>query len=112
MLKAFALALALFAVWGAAHLGGDAQAAPYCKVLKGESVSFGRAAARKDAEDALKKAITEWSEHYRVSAKPQKRKMACKVYIKFLGEYACTAEATLCREIRSSRRKSAKTPRR
>jgi hypothetical protein len=34
-----------------------ASAASFCKTLKGESVSFGEPAARKDAEEALAKEI-------------------------------------------------------
>lgn len=77
-------------------------AAPFCKALKGESVSFGEESARKDASEALEKAVVAWAEHYQVAPKPKNRKMVCKVYIEFLGEFTCTAEATLCREIAGS----------
>jgi hypothetical protein len=33
---------------------------------------------------------------------PKKRKMTCKVYIEMLNEFFCTAEASLCRDIRAS----------
>jgi hypothetical protein len=96
--------LAVFVVAAACvAASGMASAAPFCKTLKGESVSFGEPAARKDADVALDKEIRAWAEHYHVAAPaPKNRKMACKVYIEMLNEFACTAEASLCRDIAAS----------
>ncbi len=91
--------LALAIATGGMMVAGMASAAPFCKTLKGESVSFGEPAARKDAEEALDKEIKAWAEHYNVEAKPKDRKIACKVYIEMLNEFTCTAEAALCRNI-------------
>jgi hypothetical protein len=103
----------VFCIWGAAIMksiavavvfagvmlaAGGADAAPFCKTLKGESVGFGEPAAKKEAEEALDKEITTWAERYQVAAKAKGRKVACQVYIEALNEFACTAEASVCRE--------------
>jgi hypothetical protein len=67
-----------------------------CKALKGEMVGFGEAATRDYAENKLKKAIASWEERTGKKAKPRNRTVDCKVYIEFLGEYECKAEAVVC----------------
>jgi hypothetical protein len=74
---------------------GPASAAS-CKTLKGEMVGFGEASTRDYAESKLKKAIASWEERTGKKAKPRNRTVDCKVYIKFLGEYECKAEAVVC----------------
>ncbi len=96
------LLVALVIAAGGVTAGGIATAAPFCKTLKGESVSFGEPAARKDAEEALDKEIKVWAARYKVEAKPKNHKIACKVYIEFLNEFTCTAEASVCRNITAS----------
>lgn len=72
-------------------------AAGYCKTLKGEFVGFGEQTTRGDAERALDKQIASWEERSGIKAKPKERKVGCKVYIAWLNEFECTAEAVLCR---------------
>lgn len=67
-----------------------------CKTLKGEMVGFGEASTREYAESKLKKAIAGWEERTGKKAKPRNRTVDCKVYIEFLGEYECKAEAVVC----------------
>lgn len=93
------LLVALAIAAGGITAGGIASAAPFCKTLKGESVSFGEPAARKDAEEALDKEIKAWAAHYKLEPKSKDHKIACKVYIEFLNEFTCTAEASVCRNI-------------
>jgi hypothetical protein len=69
-----------------------------CKTLRGEWVGFGEKDTRKEAEARLDQAITEWGQHYNLTAvKAKGRKVSCGVYIEFLNEYLCTADATVCR---------------
>lgn len=67
-----------------------------CKTLKGEMVGFGEASTRGYAESKLKKAITEWEERTGKKATPRNETVDCKVYIEFIGEYECKAEAVVC----------------
>lgn len=75
---------------------GTASAAS-CKTLKGEMVGFGEASSREFAEDKLNKAIADWEQRTGKTAKPRNRTVDCKVYIAFLDEYECKAEAVVCR---------------
>jgi hypothetical protein len=68
-----------------------------CKTLKGEFVGFGENSTRGDAEKSLDKQIASWEQRYSITAKPKDRKVSCKVYIEWLNEYECAAEAVLCR---------------
>ena len=72
-------------------------AAGYCKTLKGEFVGFGEQTTRGDAEKALDRAIAAWETRAGLKSKPKNRKVACKVYIEWLNEFECTAEAVVCR---------------
>jgi hypothetical protein len=77
---------------------GTAKPAPFCKTLKGEWVGFGEDDTRKEAEARLDKEIAAWAEHSSLAAvKPKDRKTDCNIYIEFLGEYRCKAEAAVCR---------------
>ena len=69
----------------------------YCKTLKGEFVGFGEQTTRSDAEIALDQQIANWEERSGIKAKLRDRKVGCKVYIEWLNEFECTAEAVLCR---------------
>jgi hypothetical protein len=81
------------------------QAAPgICKTLKGEFVGFGEQTTRGDAEKALEREIAAWEQRSGLKAAPKDRNVACKVYIGWLNEFECKAEATVCRSA------SAKTP--
>jgi len=78
-------------------LAAPAKAAT-CKTLKGEWVGFGEESPRKEAESRLDKEVADWSTRYNIAAaKTRNRKVSCQVYIQFLNEYACTAEADVCR---------------
>lgn len=72
-------------------------AAGYCKTLKGEFVGFGERTTRDDAEKALDRAIAAWETRAGLKPKPKDRKVACKVYIEWLNEFECAAEAVICR---------------
>jgi hypothetical protein len=72
-------------------------AAGYCKTLKGEFVGFGEDTTRGDAERALAREIAAWEQRSGMPAKPKDRNVACKVYIGWLNEFECKAEATVCR---------------
>jgi hypothetical protein len=72
--------------------------AAICKTLKGAWVGFGESGTRQEAETRLDKEITSWQQRYNLaSLKPKNRKTACGIYIQFLNEYECTAEAVVCR---------------
>jgi hypothetical protein len=72
--------------------------AAICKTLKGAWVGFGESVTRQEAETRLDKEITSWQQRYSLaSLKPKNRKTACSIYIQFLDEYECTAEAVVCR---------------
>lgn len=96
------LVAALMIAAGSMAAAGPASAAPFCKTLKGESVSFGEPAARKDAVKALEKEIKIWEERYNTEVTTKDMKMTCDVYIQFLNEFACTAEAVACRNTTAS----------
>ncbi len=67
------------------------------KLSEGEMVGFGETASRKFAVSKLNKAIADWEERSGKTANPRKRTVDCKVYIDFLNEYDCKAEAVVCR---------------
>jgi hypothetical protein len=75
---------------------GTASAAS-CKTLKGEMVGFGKETSREYAESKLNKAIADWEDRTGKKATPRNRTVDCKVYIDFLNEYDCKAEAVVCR---------------
>ena len=60
-------------------------------------VGFGEETTRVDAQKALDKEIATWEERAHVKAAPKDRKVACKVYLEWLNEFECTAQAQLCR---------------
>ena len=101
----FRILAALAAVAGGVLVAASASAAPFCKALKGDSVGFGEPSSRKEADEALDKEIKAWGERYHVAPKPTNRKVACKVYIQALNEFACTAEASVCRDIAAAAKK-------
>jgi hypothetical protein len=78
-------------------LAHPAGAAGYCKTLKGAFVGFGEQTTRGDAEKALDKEIATWEQRSGLKAKPKDRKVGCEVYIGWLNEFECTAEAVVCR---------------
>jgi hypothetical protein len=88
----------------AAHQSAAAKPAPkpatsgYCKTLKGEFVGFGKDMTRGDAEKALDREIAAWEQRSGLKATPKDRNVACKVYIEWLNEFECKAEATVCRK--------------
>ena len=92
--------LLLFGAYGAAAAKpAPKQAAPgYCKTFKGEFVGFGEQTTRGDAEKALDREIAAWEQRSGMKAAPKDRNVACKVYIEWLNEFECKAEATLCRK--------------
>lgn len=59
-------------------------------------VGFGEASTRDYAENKLNKAIADWENKTGKQATPRKRTIDCKVYINFLNEFECKAEATVC----------------
>ena len=73
-------------------------ASGHCKTLKGEFVGFGEQTTRSDAEKALDHEIAAWEQRAGLKAMPKDRNVACKVYIKWLDEFECKAEATVCRK--------------
>jgi hypothetical protein len=86
----------------AVALVGGASAAPsqpaICRTLKSAWVGFGEKGTRDEAETRLDQEIATWKERYSLaSLKPKNRKTACSIYIEFLNEYECTAEAVVCR---------------
>lgn len=88
----------LFAVCAATLLIAPVDAnAARCETLKGEMVGFGETWTRETAEDKLTMAITEWETKTGKKASPRDRSVDCKVYIEFLNEFECTAEAVVCR---------------
>jgi hypothetical protein len=95
--------LAVIAVLGATASDGFAAKtknpapAKTCKTLVGEEVTFGEESTRSGADAALDKEISAWETKYNVKAKPQDRKMECKVYLEFLNEYQCKVTANVCR---------------
>jgi hypothetical protein len=94
-MKNFAIALTALTALSATAL--PAGAAGYCKVLTGAMVGFGEETTRSDAEKALDKEIAAWEERAHLKAKPKDRKVDCKVYLSWLNEFECTAQAQLCR---------------
>jgi hypothetical protein len=68
-----------------------------CETLKGEMVGFGEQSTRNLADEKLNEAISSWETRRKVKATPKKQKLECKVYIDFLNEFECAAEAEVCR---------------
>ena len=60
-------------------------------------VGFGEQTTRGDADKALDTVIAGWEQRSGLKAKPKDRKIGCKVYIEWLNEFECTAEAVVCR---------------
>ena len=91
--------LLLLGAYGAAAAKPAPKQAPpgYCKTLKGEFVGFGEQTTRGDAERALDSEIAAWERRSGLKATPKDRNVACKVYIQWLNEFECKAEATVCR---------------
>lgn len=72
--------------------------AAICKTLTGAWVGFGEGPTRQEAETRLDREISSWKQRYSLaSLKPKNRKTACSIYIQFLNEYECTAQAVVCR---------------
>jgi len=96
----FWLLIFLFAAYeaAAAKPAPKPAAAGYCKTLKGEFVGFGEDMTRGDAEKALDREIAAWEQRSGLKATPKDRNVACKVYIEWLNEFECKAEATVCRK--------------
>ncbi len=95
MLKTFGLSAALgFAAMVMAY--GTADAAT-CKTLSGKMVGFGVESVRSYAEKALDQEIAAWEHRASFIAKPKDRKTNCKIYIEWLNEFECTAQAVVCR---------------
>lgn len=94
-MKHIPIALIALTALSAATL--PAGAAGYCKTVTGAMVGFGEPATRADAQKALDKEIAVWEERAHLKAKPKDRKVDCKVYIEWLNEFECTAQAQLCR---------------
>jgi hypothetical protein len=91
------IAVALIALTALSAAAIPAGAAGYCKTLTGAMVGFGEETTRGDAQKALDKEIAAWEERAHLKAKPKDRTVACKVYIGWLNEFECTAQAQLCR---------------
>jgi hypothetical protein len=88
---------ALIAVAALSIVAHPAGAVGYCKTLTGAFVGFGEETTRGDAEKALDKEISTWEQRSGQKAKQKDRKVGCKVYIGWLNEFECTAQAVLCR---------------
>jgi hypothetical protein len=86
------LAVSLFLSAAAAPVSSKS-----CKTLKGEFVGFGEQSTKADAEAKLAAEIVAWETRTGLKVQAKDRKLACKVYIKFLNEFECTAEAVVCR---------------
>ena len=97
MRKSDLIALGAALLTMSAALAAGPAAAATCKTLKGEMVGFGEAATREYATSKLDKAISDWEQRAGVKATARKRTLDCKVYIDFLNEYECKAEAVVCR---------------
>lgn len=68
-----------------------------CKVLTGAMVGFGEQTTRGDALEKLDQEVAAFLTKPRNAlAKETERTVECKVYIKWLNEFECTAQATLC----------------
>ena len=93
----FLTSLLAACVPAAAKPAAKPSAAGYCKTLKGEFVGFGEQTTRGDAERALEREIAAWERRSGLKATPKDRNVACKVYIQWLNEFECKAEATVCR---------------
>jgi len=91
------LAATLIAVSATSTMAYPAVAAHYCKTLTGAFVGFGEQTTTGDADKALDKEIAAWEQRSGLKATPKDRKVACKVYIDWLNEFECTAEAVVCR---------------
>ena len=94
VLSRSAVALIAAAALSAACPAG---AAGYCKTLTGAFVGFGEQTTRGDAEKALDREIANWERRSGVRAKPKDRRVGCTVYIAWLNEFECRAQAVLCR---------------
>lgn len=77
-------------------MAGGAAAAS-CKTLTGKMVGFGVETVRHYAEQALDQEISAWEHRASFTAKTKDRKTDCKIYIEWLNEYECTAQAQVCR---------------
>lgn len=97
MRKSYVITLSTALLAMSASLSAGPAAAATCKTLKGEMVGFGEAATRDYATSKLDKAISDWEQRTGVKAAARKRTLDCKVYIAFLNEYECKAEAVVCR---------------
>ena len=95
----FSALILVLAAFQPAAANPPAKPAPvgYCKTLKGEFVGFGEETTRGDAEHALDREITTWEQRSGMKAAPKDRSVGCKVYIGWLNEFECKAEATVCR---------------
>lgn len=78
-------------------LSASGPAAANCKILTGKMVGFGIETVRKFAERALDQEISAWEHRASFTAKTRDRKTDCKIYIEWLNEYECTAQAQVCR---------------
>ncbi|MBC8051291.1 MAG: hypothetical protein H7X92_14260 [Chitinophagales bacterium] len=69
-----------------------------CKTLIGEMVTFGEQTTRESAVEKLDEAIAAFrAKPGNEQAIEKDRTLDCKVYIKWLNEYECTATATVCK---------------
>jgi hypothetical protein len=84
---------------GATGAKPRAAVGPRCKTFKGEMVHFGERATR---DIALQKLDEEIAAHRakpgNETARESIRSIECKLYLKALNEYECTAVATLCKQ--------------
>ncbi|WP_125461737.1 MULTISPECIES: hypothetical protein [Rhodomicrobium] len=74
-----------------------ADSASNCKTLTGKMVGWGVDSVRGYAEKALDSEISAWEHRGSFTAKTKDRKNDCKIYIEWLDEYECTAQAVVCR---------------
>jgi hypothetical protein len=65
--------------------------------MTGKMVGWGVDDVRAYAERALDSEIAAWEHRSSFTAQPKDRKTECKIYIEFLNEYECTAQAVVCR---------------
>ncbi|NJM34009.1 MAG: hypothetical protein HC850_04065 [Rhodomicrobium sp.] len=93
----YRIGLFLLAIAFAFSAAAEPVFAKTCKTLKGEFVGFGEQTTKADAEAKLSAEIAAWETRTGLKAQPKGQKTDCKVYIKFLNEFECTAEAVVCR---------------
>lgn len=83
-------------------IAAPASAAPAtkdrCSTIARTALWFGQEDTRSSAVSSLNNAIAEWRAGAgNPKVKEVKRNVNCKVYLEFLNEYECTAQAVLCK---------------